>query len=80
MKTTEEEVFYADTIAEALENLNVKPDAILMMLTLDDEGIGCHVQNPHMWPTKLKRTMCLALLSVLEEITKTIDAEEETVN
>jgi hypothetical protein len=81
VKTTEEKIFIADTILEMMESLNVKPDAVIMMLTLDDDGIGCHVQNPHLWPMKLKQTICLALLSVMKEVQESMNSdEEETMN
>lgn len=70
----------ADTIEEVLEKLEVNPGSILLMLTLEEDGIGCHVQNPHMWPEKLRQTMCMALVSVLKEIRESMTDEEETMN
>jgi hypothetical protein len=70
----------ADTIEEVLEKLEINPGSILLMLTMEDDGIGCHVQNPHMWPDQLKVTMCMALMSVLKEINKSMPDEEETMN
>jgi signal recognition particle subunit SEC65 len=70
----------ADTIEEVLDQLEINPSSIMLMLTMEEDGIGCHVQNPHMWPEKLKQTMCMALVSVLKEIRESMTDEEETVN
>lgn len=73
--------YIAETMEEALEQLNVDPQSIVLMLTIEEEGIGCHVQNPHMWPMKLKRTMMLALMSVIKEVQDSMgDNEDETIN
>jgi len=70
----------ADTIEEVLDQLEIIPSSIMLMLTMEEDGIGCHVQNPHMWPEKLKQTICLALVTVLKEIRESMTDEEETVN
>ena len=72
--------FEADTVEEVLDHLEINPSSIMLMLTMEEDGIGCHVQNPHMWPEKLKQTICLALVSVLKEIRESMTDEEETVN
>ena len=72
--------FESDTIEEVLDHLEIDPSSIMLMLTMESDGIGCHVQNPHMWPEKLKQTMCMALMTVLKEINESMTDEKETVN